>query len=120
YPVGSVVPVRVVGSSRVAAFSATGASQWNVSVRDPKSDKEACRLYKWNASSLCAAPLIGCAVSAVNDDEMFITVDIPGVEMSSHTQLEAGKLGNMTKAQKAKFFRQHLGDHDTANSYCKV
>ncbi|KAF4752751.1 hypothetical protein FOZ63_025944, partial [Perkinsus olseni] len=124
YPVGSVVPVRVVGSSRVAAFSATGASQWNISVRDPKSDKEACKLYKWNASSLCAAPLVGCAVSAVNDDEMFITVDIPGVEMSSHTQLEAGKLGNMTKAQKAKyvrvFFRQHLGDHDTANSYCKV
>lgn len=39
----------------------------------------------------------------MNDDEMFIMVDIPGVEMSSHTQLEAGKLGNMTKAQKAKY-----------------
>ncbi|KAF4664449.1 hypothetical protein FOL47_005110 [Perkinsus chesapeaki] len=120
YPIGSVVPVRVLGSSRVAAYSAAGTSQWNISVRDPKTAKEECKLYKWNPASLCGASVVGCAVSSVNEDEMFVTVDVPGVEMSSHSQLEAGKLGNMTKSQKAKFFRQHLGDHEAANSTCKV
>lgn len=44
YPVGSVVSVRVVGSSHVTAFSASGANQWNISVRDPKKDKEDCKV----------------------------------------------------------------------------